>query len=58
MPWVRFFLAIIKASNPKEKLKIPLLPNCFHWGRSKRPALGLTGLGSPLAPVSGGFSQG
>jgi hypothetical protein len=51
-------LATIKASNPKEKLKIPLLPNCFHWGRSKRPALGLTSLDSALAPVSGGFSQG
>jgi len=58
MPWVRFFLATIKASNPKEKLKIPLLPSCFHWGRSKGPALGITGLDSPLGSGSGGFYQG
>jgi hypothetical protein len=30
MPWVRFFLATIKAINPKEKLKILLLSGCFH----------------------------
>ena len=58
MTWVRFFLATIKADNPKEKLKIPLLPSCFPWGRNKGPALGLTGLGSPLGPGSGGFYQG
>jgi len=58
MTWVRFFLATIKAGNPKEKLKIPLLPGCLRWGRRKRQALGLTGLGSPHAPGSDGFSQG
>ena len=58
MPWVRFFLATIKASNPKEKLKIPPLPSCFHWGRSRLATLGITGLESSLQPLSTGFSQG